>query len=79
MHERTVAARGARMRTCRYPAGCNRPASGKGAARGLCATHYQRAHQLIRENKTTMAELEKTGMVLRKRPTAEEVFLGINK
>jgi hypothetical protein len=44
---------------CIFP-GCDRGVT----ARGLCKTHYSCATQLVRNNKTTWAELEKSGKSL---------------
>jgi hypothetical protein len=44
---------------CIFP-GCNRAVT----ARGLCKTHYSCAAQLVRDNKTSWAELENSGKSL---------------
>lgn len=54
--ERTVVA--PHKRTCKVPR-CGMAA----ISRGLCATHYQTAYQLIMVGKTTWEELEQRGRV----------------
>lgn len=45
--------------TCLRP-GCDQPAK----IRGLCKKDHSRAHRLVKQNKTTWAELEATGKIL---------------
>jgi len=51
--------------------GCNNTV----IARGLCRNHYQSARQMVREGKTTWADLEKAGVARPLRRDGPETFV----
>lgn len=56
---------------------CLRPRCTREAvARGLCASDYQIAYQLVSAEVTSWTELEKAGKALEPRPTVKAWFLG---